>query len=220
MRKLLKGQRVVVIVAHYDDEILYCGGTLATGRGSMRSLTLVIATGIETTSAPRVVPSKPGPSELERRRARLASFESICRDLKATGVHLGAHNLSQVHHRGSAPYGRKVDDIRSKLREVGCLESCDVVLTHGMMGEYGHPQHQAVHDAVLGEASPELAVATFATPQRFDYRVDFDPSTKRVLIDRYRNQGPHRGPWKPEEDTRMSAWTKGVEWFSLRPRRL
>ncbi|MFG1896786.1 PIG-L family deacetylase [Micromonospora zamorensis] len=214
MNSLLAGASVLVIVAHYDDEVLFCGGLLATLRPVFEDLTVVIATNIETTSAPREVPAVPSVQEAERRRLRLEAFAELCVRVDANFTELNLPNLPQSITREERIYHDRKAEISDAIHVAGLGVMGDVVITHGENGEYGHPQHSCVHDAVV-ESLPSAvwgAGLTFGHPDTFDYEFRFDRSRKMALIDLYRNQS-YRGWWTPEDDARLSTWTTGTEWY-------
>ncbi|WP_045744800.1 PIG-L deacetylase family protein [Actinoplanes rectilineatus] len=218
MQSLLAGARLLAVVAHYDDEALFCGGLLTTLRPSLRELTVAVVTGIETTSAPREVPPVPSPAEAERRRLRLDAFAAVCARLAATPVELRLPNLPQSARRDDPAYRRRVSEIGDALERAGLTRNGDTVLTHGRDGEYGHPQHSCTHDAVAAAvpSSSWRTVLTFGGPHRHDHEFHFDTTGKTKLIDLYRDQG-FRGRWEPERDARLRTWTAGTEWFCRLP---
>ncbi|MET8692041.1 PIG-L family deacetylase [Streptomyces bauhiniae] len=210
----LEGARVRVVVAHFDDEALFCGGLLSGTGPVMADLRVAVVTGVETTSAPREI-TVPLPQEVERRRRRLAAFDAVCWSLGARPSQLHLANLSQTATRMDRDYQERVEAMRVLLRQAGTLEDADVVITHGFAGEYGHPQHHAVHDAVIssvGTTRP-AAVWTFGRPGRAHFTYRHDARAKARLLEHYRNQRIDGTDWRPETDARMRLWTGPQEWY-------
>jgi LmbE family N-acetylglucosaminyl deacetylase len=210
------GARALAIVAHYDDEVLFCGGLLSDLRSVLVDLVLVVVTSIETTSAPREV-VVPGLEEIERRRRRLAAFAAVRSRLDAHAVELRMPNLSQTSTRRDQVFQDRVGMVRQALVELVPLEDADLVVTHGFEGEYGHPQHCCVHDAVtsLADSSGLGDLWTFSGPEYADLHYRHDTIAKRRLLEYYR-QRVDGSLWTPESDVRVQRWTGADEWYSFR----
>lgn len=218
MIKDLSNAAVLVIVAHYDDEVLYCGGLLSSTRNRVHALRLVVATGVETTSAPRETPLKVSAEERIRRKNRIGAFRAVCKQLKAESTELEVANLPQREGRATTIFESRRQLIHDRLCTQVNLEVIDLILTHGPTGEYGHAQHRCVHDAVINVAREHAKLAwCFASRDEHDYEHQFTISRKSELLEHYRDHGPQRPRWSPERDPRSSAWTKDREWFSRAP---
>ncbi|MFC8092536.1 PIG-L family deacetylase [Streptomyces sp. NPDC057301] len=210
------GARVRVVVAHFDDEALFCGALLAEMRSVMAQLHVVVVTSVETTSAPREV-TVPSPLEIERRRRRVAAFDAVCSDLDAGSSQLHISNLPQTSTRWDPDYQERVRTVRTAVHQTGLLTDADVVITHGFTGEYGHPQHRCVHDAVIslaGTTGPTDAW-TFSAPGLAHLTYHHDTRAKSRLLNHYRCQKVDGTPWLPESDPRMRDWTGGQEWYRV-----
>ena len=180
---------LVAVVAHYDDEVLYLGGLLTSRRDHFGDVTIAVATNIHTTSAPRGHLTFVDHDELERRRLRTTAFRTVCERIEAQPLMLDVANLEQSARRASPSFERTRHHLEHELAATRAFLNADVILTHGSEGEYGHPQHQCVHDAVVA-ASAEQSIWTFAGPDQHDVVVDFDADIKQSLIELYRDNGP------------------------------
>jgi len=109
------GQNNVIVVAHPDDETLWCGGLPI--RYSNRNWTIIAC------SIPRLDP------------ARAYQFFDACHWLGATGRLL--------------PFSE--GNPGEPLDNIGLLDLTpyDCIVTHGAAGEYGNPQHKAVHEFLV-----------------------------------------------------------------------
>lgn len=127
LRKLRRCERVV-IVAHPDDETLWCGKTIA---------------------------EHPGTSVLcltnRRDRPRRRAFYSALKELGAVGV------ILDIPDRRSEP-ASDADERRLHSTVSYILEPLRsmTIFTHGPEGEYGHPLHRRVSEivsSIAGQAS-------------------------------------------------------------------
>lgn len=169
-------KRILVVVAHQDDESLYFGGLLS-------SISAQAEISLVSTTAPM-----PGRPDTEH---RLGSFRRV-------GALLGCRkvwclNLPDCGPRGqSYPPDRLVEGIAAGLASVD--ESYDLVLTHGALGEpnvvygaQGHEAHRATHQGVLAATRlPIVACARGGGDLSFE--MEYDVTLKKTLLDCY---APH-----------------------------
>ncbi len=92
MNTLLDVDRLLVVIAHYDDEALFCGGTLLRLAERGADLHLAVITAVEHSNAPEQE-GFDTEREQQRQRRRLAAFQSVCGELGAATSHLGLINL-------------------------------------------------------------------------------------------------------------------------------
>lgn len=110
--------KALVVVAHPDDETLFLGGYML--KNSEWDWTVVSVT-----------------HSLESPRGQ--EFQQACRLLGATPLMLGQEDIFEKN--------LNQDLIVSRLKELS-RQSFDIVFTHNQNGEYGHPHHICVHQAV------------------------------------------------------------------------
>ncbi|TET53356.1 MAG: GlcNAc-PI de-N-acetylase [Anaerolineales bacterium] len=141
---------LVAVLAHPDDETFGAGGTLARYSAEGASVHLVCATLGEV-----------GNNFL----ADLAECEDLaCRreqELRCAGSALGLADVHLLRYRDSGMPGSPANDhadalVQAPVEEVAAAIAerlralrPQVVLTHGPYGEYGHPDHVAVHRATV-----------------------------------------------------------------------
>ncbi len=150
---------VLFVGAHPDDETVMAGGTLA----------LLHALGV-TTHVLCVTDGRGGESgtvpEADTPQARAVVREQ---ELRCAAAALGVESLTLLGYEdpvigpGDELYGfaADADTLAGQIATVIRLTSAQVVLTHGSDGEYGHPAHVQVHDAVLRavrEQRPDVIV--------------------------------------------------------------
>ncbi len=154
--------------AHPDDEAISTGGTMARAAKEGHRVILVIATGGEHGEAPDDLAE--GETLADRRRLEcIASCEALgvarleflgYRDSGMTGWEQNAHPEAFMN----APLVEAAERLANILRE----ESVDVVTTYDWHGNYGHPDHIAVHK--VGHRAAELA----ATPVVYEATMNRD----------------------------------------------
>jgi LmbE family N-acetylglucosaminyl deacetylase len=114
--------KAAVVVAHPDDEIIWSGGLLLRHPDwNWTVLSLCRA------------------DDADRR----PKFEAVCERLGAVGIIL---DLDDGNPPATINPHR---DIGGRIRETLCPSPWDICLTHGTNGEYGHPRHKQVHQAVV-----------------------------------------------------------------------
>ena len=136
---------LVCFHAHPDDEVISTGGTIARAAAAGHRVVLVVATNGDHGE----MPDDLGPHEtlVDRRRAETeasARVLGIARvvwlgftDSGMTGWEQNAHPES--FHRADP------DEAGARLAEVLRDESADVLTIYDWHGNYGHPDHIAVH---------------------------------------------------------------------------
>lgn len=165
--------RLLVVLAHPDDESLACGATLA--RAAAAGVVVTIAS---------LSRGDAGPAEPGLAGARLGAQRA--RELEAAGRVLGATAVVSLDHAdGMLPWidgETLVADITMLIRGA----AADAVITFGADGLYWHPDHIAVHerttDAVarLGAAAPALYYVTMP-PGQMRAVMDADPAHRAVV---------------------------------------
>jgi LmbE family N-acetylglucosaminyl deacetylase len=111
-----------VIVAHPDDEIIWCGGVMLS-QPDRRWTVLSLCRGEDPDRAPK--------------------FHRLCETLGVQGV------ISDLDDGDPLRSIHVTRDIGGRIVDLLPSWRWDVCLTHGRNGEYGHPRHVEVHQAVL-----------------------------------------------------------------------
>jgi LmbE family N-acetylglucosaminyl deacetylase len=154
--------KLMLVLAHPDDETLGNGGTIARYADEGVDVHLVTATGGEQGWFGD--PDKnPGPDELARIREE---------ELRGAAQVLGIRDVSVLGYRdgelAKAPVAEAVGKIVSHIRRV----RPQVVITFDQVGLYGHPDHIAITQLTTA-AIVRAASASFADPEdREPHQVD------------------------------------------------
>lgn len=153
---------VLAFFAHPDDETMLCGGTLALLAQQGAAIHILIATrgeGGEMGEPPLCT------------REELGSIREA--ELRCAAQALGANRLILMDYIDPVvgpddqlfPFTDNLDllseQVAAYLEEI----RADVLISHGVNGEYGHPAHQAVHQAA------RKAVSLVAEPAPLFYTV-------------------------------------------------
>jgi LmbE family N-acetylglucosaminyl deacetylase len=179
---LLTTSRVMAIVAHYDDEVLFCGGTLLRLQQAGCQLHIVVATHVNDTNH--------GSNDEPRRQClRLQSFERVAAELDATAHHLGLPN-----YRGFPGTIRNVlPSALSGIADALATLRPDAVLTHDYDGEYGNWMHRLVHYAVRDVWQGPGWLFSL----RGQATVEVNADEKRRLLEYYRDSVVLGERWEP-----------------------
>jgi len=162
--KDLTGYRVVAVHAHPDDETLFMGGTLATlaARGAeVIVITLTLGEDGEVIGEP--YQGLADHDQLGGFRAR--ELANALDALGVKGIQLGG--FGHFHDSGMAgsPSHENPRALVNRIGEAADFLSDEfeaihphAILTYGPDGGYGHPDHIAVHEAVMKAASPSTRI--------------------------------------------------------------
>ncbi len=146
-------ERVSVVVAHPDDEI-FCGGLIAALAERGRSVGIACMTRGEGGPAP------------DGGRQALATIREA--ELRKSADALGAAGVRFLGYVDPRPRGKtaraprcRAGELRADLGALFAEEGPGLILTHGSSGEYWHPAHILLHDAVMAARPRGVPVATF-----------------------------------------------------------
>lgn len=146
----LDGARLLVALAHPDDESFGLGGTLALYARRGVQVHLAVGTGGEAgTVAPEFLRGDRTVSQV-----RQAELDCAARTLGlASVIHLGFRDSGMAgsadNRHPEALAAAPVDQVAARLvREIRRIRP-QVILTHDPRGGYGHPDHVAMHRAAL-----------------------------------------------------------------------
>lgn len=137
-REPARGQRLLLVFAHPDDESFFCAGTVAGHVAAWGEAALICATRGERGSQPTPPVCQPG--ELGRVRS-----EELTRACRAMGIGRLTFLSYEDGRLAEADPGRAV---ASLVREVEVYRPAAIV-TFGPDGIYQHPDHVAIHRLTL-----------------------------------------------------------------------
>ncbi len=148
---------VLAFFAHPDDETMLCGGTLALLARQSAQVNVMIATRGEggEMGNPPLTP-----------REDLGTVRT--KELRCATTALGANNLILLDYFDPLvgpddelfPFTEDLEGLSEQVVKYIVQTQADVLISHGVNGEYGHPAHQLVHQAAaqavarMGERAP------------------------------------------------------------------
>ena len=138
-------QSLVFFGAHPDDETMLIGGTLAMLASRGVRVHIVCATRGE---GGEIDPTLAIPREALA-EARETELRCAARELGASTVDVLGY-VDPLIGEGEAlfPFEADLDTLAGQVGDLCRRYNADVVLSHGVDGEYGHPAHQLMHRAV------------------------------------------------------------------------
>jgi LmbE family N-acetylglucosaminyl deacetylase len=151
---------LVCFHAHPDDEVISTGGTIARAAAEGHRVVLVVATNGDHGEVPADL--GPGESLVDRRRAETeasARVLGIARVVWLGYADSGMTGWDQNDHPESF-HRADPHEAGARLAEVLREEAADVLTIYDWHGNYGHPDHVAVHRVGLSAAQlvPEVRV--------------------------------------------------------------
>jgi LmbE family N-acetylglucosaminyl deacetylase len=151
---------LVCFHAHPDDEVISTGGTIARAVAEGHRVVLVVATNGDHGEVPDDL--GPGETLVERRRAETeasARVLGIARVVWLGYADSGMTGWDQNEHPDSF-HRADPQEAGARLAQVLRDESADVLTIYDWHGNYGHPDHIAVHRVGLAAARllPEVRV--------------------------------------------------------------
>jgi LmbE family N-acetylglucosaminyl deacetylase len=125
-------ENALVVVAHPDDETIWMGGFILK-HPELRWTIFSLCRASDPDRAPK--------------------FKRICRALGARAIITDLDDEGKINEREAEPRIEKlVSQNVGKKRfsaKGGPASGWDYIFTHGANGEYGHPRHKTVHQAVI-----------------------------------------------------------------------
>ena len=151
---------LVCFHAHPDDEVISTGGTIARAAAEGHRVVLVVATNGDHGE----VPDDLGPDEtlVDRRRAETEKSARVLGIDRVVWLGYTDSGMTGWEQNGDSNsfHLADVDEAGAKLAEVLREESAGVITIYDWHGNYGHPDHIAVHRVGLAAAKlvPEVRV--------------------------------------------------------------
>lgn len=169
MRDPSRPGRLLVVMAHPDDESFACGGTIARVSDQGHEVTLVCAT---RGGAGTLLPAIAG----DAGSARLALVAQRERELQRAAAVLGIGRVELLGYRDGfltwTPPGTLDREIATVIQDV----RPDALLTFGPDGMYWHPDHIAIWERTTA------AVRQATAPGPAVYHVVIPPGTVEGLV--------------------------------------
>ncbi len=183
---------LVCFHAHPDDEVISTGGTIARASAEGHRVVLVVATNGDHGEVPEDL--GPGETLVERRRAETEASARVLGIDRVAWLGYSDSGMTGWEQNGHPDsfLSADVDEAAERLAAVLREEDADVLTIYDWHGNYGHPDHIAVHRVGLAAARivPGIRVAE-ATMNRDAFA---------RMIAEARESGADFGPAGEDED--------------------
>lgn len=147
MNTAQKPLKIMAIFAHPDDETMFLGGTLAYLANSGAEVHYISATRGEGGE----MGDPPICERADLGRIREKELGCAVKALGGESLDFLGFEDPVVGPEGELfPFSDRLEEVVNKLKGYVDRIQPDVILTHGPGGEYGHPAHIQVHQAVMG----------------------------------------------------------------------
>jgi len=164
----LNGKKVLLVISHYDDEVLFAGGLLSKLKCKLAILCMH-----------KNYMKRKNPEGYAR------AFLNVCKFLNAK-MYQGNFDSQKAKIVGSKMI-EYVLKCAVMARYLSKYKGYDAIITHNAIGEYGHIDHIIVHYACRA-AFRNIPVYFFgANLKNADVVVDYDVDDKKRLIDFYKD---------------------------------
>lgn len=207
----IRNQRILVVVAHADDEALFAACAIRKLVDAGNQVWIQVVTSIADCNTIRDDPS----AESLRQQKRAAAFVDSCRLLGAWPLpNLDLPNAKDVNEYTATGSGMMYHCIAKVVRAFRFA----LVITHGDGGESGHAQHTCVHRTTkLACEDQQCPMLTFSPDGPISVPIDHDFKQRVLACYRY---GCTRTPeWRPTPQTNpeLAPWLTDFERFDLWP---
>jgi len=200
---------LTLVVAHHDDEVIFAGGLLYARY--LKSLPTKCLYCVRYDDENPITDD--GEAEKRRIENRKRAQESVVELLGGrasfTTKTLNQNNFRDEVAETSSRYSEALDSLIFELsQEIG---KDSVILTHGPLGETGHPMHKLVHKAVLGVE--EADIFCFSDSLEADIQLEIEVEAKDKLVVCYRDATTRTPYWDPKENILLAPWCGSFERF-------
>ena len=183
----LKGKKVLLVVAHHDDEVLFAGGLLSQLKCKLSILCL------HKSFLDRKSPEK-----------YVVGFKAVCKSLGAKAF-FGTYE-PQKAKIVSGKFAEYAFKCANMVRFLAKHKGYDTVITHNGIGEYGHVDHIIVHYACRIAFRKESVYCFGTNLNNAEIVVHYNVEDKKKLIDFYKDVWAANGYpfcYEPETYLRM-----------------